>query len=169
MALVPCPDCARPMDANRSVCVFCQRDGGAVPADGQAIPSSAPAKRSWMNTAVPPWAIALVAALFWGPLLVGPLFAPPSPEEQVKKRSRHAYAVAQQFVEDRLKAPGSASFPWYDPSYVTAAGVDRYTVRAHVDAQNSFGAKLRASWICRLRWTGPGDFDFQAEEVEVQE
>jgi hypothetical protein len=58
------------------------------------------------------------------------------------------------FVKDTLKAPSSADFPSYgdDGTSVTETtnnmGYDSYTVSGYVDAENSFGAKLRQTWLC---------------------
>lgn len=63
--------------------------------------------------------------------------------------------AAQKGVLRVLKAPGSAEFP--SPTFstheysVTAVSDGTYRVRGYVDAQNSFGAKLRNNWeaICK--------------------
>ena len=69
-----------------------------------------------------------------------------------------AFVMSQSFVKDRLKAPSTASFP-----YITDDGVSvtkqegcSYSVRAYVDAQNSFGAKIRTRYSVNVR---PGDGD----------
>lgn len=62
-----------------------------------------------------------------------------------------AFDVCKDFVKDRLKAPGSARFPDFfdddDEVRVSSVG-DRYTVRSHVDAENSFGALLQTDFTC---------------------
>ena len=66
-----------------------------------------------------------------------------------------ALVMSQKFVRKRLKAPASADFPYITDSDVSVAslGDDRYTVSAYVDAQNSFGAKIRTHYVCVLRNT----------------
>ena len=76
--------------------------------------------------------------------------APPS-----KDNSSMAWVMAQDFVKDRLKSPGTASFgKWYEQVYsdrVTALGNNRYLVRGWVDAQNAFGATCRTDFVCLLQ------------------
>lgn len=63
-----------------------------------------------------------------------------------------AYTMCQKFVEDRLKAPRTAKFPWSASELTTDLGDGRYQVRAHVDAENSFGAMLRTRFVCTVQW-----------------
>lgn len=66
-----------------------------------------------------------------------------------------AFVMAQEFVKRDLKAPASAEFP-----YITAEGVSSrpttangrcaFNVVTYVDAQNSFGAKLRKTYMVTL-------------------
>lgn len=65
-----------------------------------------------------------------------------------------AHYVAQEFIKDTLKAPGTAKFSSFSESRVTYdASDDSYFVRGWVDAQNSFGATLRSNYICTVRNT----------------
>jgi hypothetical protein len=61
-----------------------------------------------------------------------------------------AYLTAEDAVKSQLKAPSTASFPWYNDSFVTDNGDGTYTVSAYVDAENSFGAKIRSNWSCKV-------------------
>ena len=63
-----------------------------------------------------------------------------------------ASLAAQRYVTANLKAPTSASFPWYDESSVTTYGECEFIVRSYVDAQNSFGAMIRNNYTVRLRY-----------------
>lgn len=59
-----------------------------------------------------------------------------------------AYDACKEAVSQQLKAPGSADFQSrLDVDYTTSGG-DNITVAGWVDAQNSYGAKLRTSWAC---------------------
>jgi len=63
-----------------------------------------------------------------------------------------AFIHSQQPVKQRLRAPSTAEFPsFYFQIYRDG---DTFTVRSHVDAQNSFGAKLRKQYICTLKYKG---------------
>jgi hypothetical protein len=57
-----------------------------------------------------------------------------------------AQVACKHFVEQRLKAPSTAGF-----SGLSHSGSDtRWTVTGVVDAENSFGAKLRMDWTCQV-------------------
>ena len=61
-----------------------------------------------------------------------------------------AMVACEGFVKDRLKSPASADFS--EEQAVTAdAG---WIVTGNVDAQNSFGAKLRSTFVCQVHPTG---------------
>jgi hypothetical protein len=83
-----------------------------------------------------------------------------SDETDAEADKLSAFNVCQDFVEDRLKAPGTASYPNFFEDdgevVVTGSGDGPYTVRSHVDAENSFGAELRLPFTCEVR-KGSGD------------
>lgn len=58
--------------------------------------------------------------------------------------------ACQDWVKDKLKAPATAEFS--DIEVVTDGDV--YTFTGAVDAENSFGAKLRNRWTCKAQDTG---------------
>jgi hypothetical protein len=57
-----------------------------------------------------------------------------------------AWVAAEYYVRNRLKSPSSADFPRYSENYVTVQD-GKIVVVAWVDAQNSFGATLRNTFI----------------------
>jgi hypothetical protein len=62
--------------------------------------------------------------------------------------------MAENFIKDQLKAPSTAEFsPHGETRVAYNEADDTYTVRGWVDAQNSFGAKLRSKYICTVRNT----------------
>jgi hypothetical protein len=67
-----------------------------------------------------------------------------------------AWVMAQKFVKDGLKAPATADFGSVFGDYqnsndiVTDLGRGKFRVVAWVDAQNSFGAKIRNHFVCEL-------------------
>lgn len=65
-----------------------------------------------------------------------------------------AFVMSQGFIEKRLKAPASASFPWMSAEGVAIRdlGDCEFRVRAYVDAQNSFGANIRTWYSMNLRY-----------------
>lgn len=66
---------------------------------------------------------------------------------------RTAWRICQDKVRDGLKAPSSADFPAYDEAAVGHSR-QQWTVRSYVDADNSFGAKLRTRYTCTLHFDG---------------
>jgi len=82
-------------------------------------------------------------------LLVGP-----GAGDAWAKGSKHgAWDVCSEFVKDRLKAPASADFAEYGAAdtAVTKTG-KTYTVLGFVDAENSFGANIRTTYTCKVRY-----------------
>lgn len=62
-----------------------------------------------------------------------------------------AWAMAKRAVEKNLLSPSSAHFPFVSSSdVVTYLGGGRYVVQSYVDAQNSYGAKIRRIWSLEL-------------------
>jgi len=64
-----------------------------------------------------------------------------------------AWTVAEREVKGRLKAPSSAKFPTYNHATITKSG-DNFVVLGYVDADNSFGAKLRTNFTVEFEKTG---------------
>ncbi len=62
----------------------------------------------------------------------------------------------KQFVEKTLKAPSTADFQNYNDfsAWGSEAGGGPFGVTGYVDAQNSFGAKIRTNFRCELRKSG---------------
>lgn len=58
--------------------------------------------------------------------------------------------VCEQFVKDRLKSPGSAKF---SETKAVETTTGEWTVEGAVDSENSFGALIRNSYVCKVRHT----------------
>ena len=70
-----------------------------------------------------------------------------------------AYGACKDFVKQALKAPATASFPDYwdrDGEIDVVGSATDFTVRSHVDAENSFGAALRTPFTCKVATTDEG-------------
>ncbi len=65
-----------------------------------------------------------------------------------------AYFTSQDFVKRQLKAPATASFPWFYNIHTHYLGQCRHEVNAYVDSQNLFGANVRTRYIATLRYAG---------------
>ena len=89
---------------------------------------------------------------------------PPSPERltELNKQDelKSAYYAARGYIEKSLKAPSTAKWSPYYPSKGTGAEIIENTTNCYyaigsVDADNSFGAKIRKSW--RVEMIHDGD------------
>jgi hypothetical protein len=82
-----------------------------------------------------------------------------------------AFDTCKEFVTERLKAPGTATFRnFYEEDgevIVTGSGDGPYTVVSTVDAQNSFGADLRTRFTCTVINT-TGD-TWRLQDLELEE
>lgn len=65
-----------------------------------------------------------------------------------------AWIMCKQFVEQQLVAPSTAKFGNYRESIVASQDNDEFHVIGQVDAQNSFGAMLRKTYFCNIRYVG---------------
>lgn len=67
-----------------------------------------------------------------------------------------AVVMCKDFVKSSLVSPSTADFPWLDHT-VQKLGQGTYIVRSYVDAQNKFGAMIRANYSCEVKYRGQGD------------
>lgn len=61
-----------------------------------------------------------------------------------------AYVLAQQYVVQRLKSPGTADFPGIHKVTVQTSGECSFEIVGYVDAQNGFGALIRSNYAARI-------------------
>lgn len=77
------------------------------------------------------------------------------------------YVMSKQFVEDNLKSPRSAKFPWGSDEYkVMHTGDGVFEVRSWVDAQNSFGAMIRSTYYVEMQYVG--DNRWRLLNIDIQ-
>ncbi len=94
------------------------------------------------------WKIAIACLLFYYGTTA--LFPKDRTKEREDELAIKAFLMSQRFVQQDLKAVSTAEFPEYNASDVqTIEG--GYCVSSYVDAENSFGAKLRTNYVCKLR------------------
>lgn len=74
--------------------------------------------------------------------------------------SRHtdseAWSCAKSIVRENLKSPSTADFCSFTQSQITHLGNGEYMVTGWVDAQNSFGAKIRENFVVTYTATPKG-------------
>lgn len=78
-----------------------------------------------------------------------------------------AYSMVQGWVEDRLKAPSTAEFPggkYEEHTMQTTENVFR--VSSYVDAENSFGAKIRTRFKAKVKYLGNGEWELMSLDIE---
>lgn len=76
--------------------------------------------------------------------------------------------TAQIDVEDILKSPKSAEHP-NRSDYIIKRDGENYEVTSYVDADNSFGAKIRTYYIVKYKWDGNTDIRPTLQDIEVIE
>lgn len=70
-----------------------------------------------------------------------------------------AQVVCRDFIEDRLKSPASADFSDEDATHVRGRV---WTVTGAVDSENSFGAMIRNTYSCTVRYVGEERYRLQS-------
>jgi len=86
--------------------------------------------------------------------------------DAVKNREFDAHVTAMGFVKRHLKAPSTADFGYQTESEcVTSLGDGRYRVSGWVDAENSFGAKIRNNYSCTIRDLGGGKWALETISI----
>jgi len=63
-----------------------------------------------------------------------------------------ALVGSQMVVEDNLKSPSSAKFPYITDKLVVVTKIkeNEYFVTSYVDSENSFGAMIRTFYTCKV-------------------
>ena len=126
MSIAKCYACGKLVSNEAKKCPCC----GAEPKEGLSV-------------------IHVVGIVVFGLIVIA--FSTLKPEVKPEDKSILAYIQCQGFVKDRLKAPATAEFSYSD--FTSSALVDnQLTIKSYVDAQNSFGAKLRNNFLCTVKW-----------------
>lgn len=115
-----------------------------------------------------PWAGIIVAFIVLVFLLRGCGVGGSSSSSSMPGRVE-AYGMAKDYVRLRLKSPSTATFPnSADPDVtIVNVGPADWEVRGYVDAENSFGAKLRTRYSCMLHYQG--DREWTCSECTLME
>lgn len=83
-------------------------------------------------------------------------------EEEIEQKDEDlgaCWSLAKEAVKSKLKAPSTAEFPFSygsDGVSITCEG-DIYTVKAWVDAENSYGAQIRNNFTVIIEKSGTGE------------
>jgi hypothetical protein len=99
--------------------------------------------------------LAIGAALLVGIVALGFLLSGGGRRGPAAPDAIGAWVDCKSFVERGLKSPASAVFPLSNAPGVTITQADgRWFVVGFVDAENSFGAKLRQEFQCQMTYQG---------------
>lgn len=71
-------------------------------------------------------------------------------------REMDAWVCAMHVAEERLKSPSTAKFCSFSDASITDMGDDRYKVQGYVDAENSFGVRVKTEFTVTLTLTKSG-------------
>ena len=77
----------------------------------------------------------------------------PTPIPIDKGSDVDALSTAQRIIRNRLVAPSTADFPWFDFN-INRIDSTTCVVQSYVDHQNIFGAKIRTHYRVRLQYMG---------------
>jgi hypothetical protein len=76
--------------------------------------------------------------------------------------------ICQEFVKDQLQAPSTAKFPVLFDEYQTNRLISpeySYNIEGYFDAQNAFGAMLRAGFGCKVEKVGEEEWRLIAVDI----
>ena len=68
-------------------------------------------------------------------------------------------------MEQRLRAPGTADFPFGHLAEHT--GANRFRLRSYVDAENAFGGEVRTGFLCLVEGTGEDSGSYSVVDFQV--
>lgn len=99
----------------------------------------------------------VVVAFFIGfvvvPAAYNALFPDPAEAYQAEQdqEKKDAYVYAREIVKEQLKVPSSAEFQKAYEVNITEIGAAKYSFQFWLEAQNSFGAKVRTTYNCTMQ------------------
>jgi hypothetical protein len=112
-------------------------------------PERTPEEKAAIERGGKRWAIGIGAALVLAAIGIA-TYNPHHKATPAEQKADAQRACQEKFIPDRLKAPSTAKF-----SNVTVTNsLETYTVSGSVDAENSFGAPIRSTFICIMHSSG---------------
>lgn len=85
-----------------------------------------------------------------------------TPQEPSDNDKAFAWTAAKAVVKDNLKAPSTAKFPFsYGNEYIKEISYNTFLVKSYVDAENSFGAKIRNNFSVTIIKKGKDNYTYK--------
>ena len=134
MALFSCPECKKQISETGECCPHC----GYRFSSGETTKL----KGKEQKTKVIAFFVLIIIIIILFRLCSGGNNPEPKIPWDQKDNSAGAWVYTKMYVENNLKSPSSAKFPWAFTDYVHRNGTT-YTISCYVDSQNSFGAMIR--------------------------
>lgn len=133
MALISCTECSKEISDQAASCPGCG-------APNKVAAEKAAAAKQYEQGSGGLWWVALgVIAVVVFAVIAGK-----------GDRSADAIFSCTSAVKEKLKSPTSADFPRTGQEIVKLGDSGLVVVRGYVDAENSFGAKIRSRYTCRV-------------------
>jgi ribosomal protein L37E len=150
MALINCKECGKQVSDKAESCPHC---GAPMKSPANSNNKSQQTDTKAAQTGCI-GCLSIIIFLF----LLGGIISMCTPKEEKEKKeledvSRAALIHCRNAVKDRLKAPSTADIPLFDQR-TTKIGENKFKVESYVDAQNSFGAKIRNNYTCEIERIG---------------
>lgn len=97
--------------------------------------------------------IALFVLIVAAPAAYNAIFPDPAEAHRAEKEQekKDAYVYAREIVKEQLKVPSSAEFQKAYEVNITEVGDSKYSFSFWLEAENSFGAKVRTTYNCTMQ------------------
>ncbi len=148
MALIKCPECKKQISDSVYNCPNC----GYRFSDGEKEKIIEKEKKTKIAGF---FLLAIIAFVIFKVCSSGGTESTTSWENE--DHSAAAWVFTQTYVENNLKSPSTAKFPWGYSDYVQRNGTT-YTINSYVDSQNSFGAMIRTKFSATVQETSKDNF-----------
>jgi hypothetical protein len=133
----------------------CHECGAVISSEAKACPHCGARPKSKIEDFMKAGCLLIVIAIAIGSYIGWKA----SPEGKMTEAERKcidtsmAFVMSTQFVKDKLRAPATADFPYSHSEGVKTKylGDCTHEIYGYVDAQNSFGAKIRNKYYAKLK------------------